>query len=124
MVDPSEPVSRFLLKGDMRPDGKTIKYSAFMPPPNLRLSVFLVSNLSDQQIWALAVEKVEPARGPVIGRGNLSVSQVVARRLNVSPDVDPTSRHANIVDWPEDRDERATIAKELAADAYPAKMRH
>jgi hypothetical protein len=44
--------------------------------------------------------------------------------LNVSPDVDPTSRHANIVDWPEDRDERATIAKELAADAYPAKMRH
>lgn len=95
-----------------------------MPPPNLRLSVFLVSNLSDQQIWELAVENVEPARGTVIGRGNLSVSQVVARRLKVSSDVDPTSRHANIIDWPEDRDERATIAKDLAADAYPAKMRH
>jgi hypothetical protein len=124
VVNPSEPVSRFLLKGDVRPDGKTIKHSAFMPPPTLRLSVFLVSNLSDQQIWELAVENVEPARGTVIGRGNLSVSQVVARRLKVSSDVDPTSRHANIIDWPEDRDERATIAKDLAADAYPAKMRH
>jgi hypothetical protein len=124
VVNPSEPVSRFLLKGDVRPDGKTIKYSAFMPPPNLRLSVFLVSNLSDQQVWELAVKNVEPVRGPVIGRGNLSVSQVVARRLNVSPDVDPASKHANVVNWPEDRDERATIAKELAADAYPAKMRH
>jgi hypothetical protein len=43
--------------------------------------------------------------------------------LRVAPDTDPISRHANIVDWPIDRDERATIAKELAADAYPAKMR-
>lgn len=124
VLDVSETVSRFLLKDDLRPDKKTIKYTAFMPPSHLRHSVFRVSGLSDQQIWVLAVEKVEPARGHVIGRGDLEVSQIVARRLRVLPDADPVSRHANIVDWPTDRDERATIAKDLAAEAYPAKIRH
>lgn len=124
VIGVSETVSRFLLKDDLRPDKKTIKHTAFMPPSHLRHSVFRVSGLSDQQIWVLAVEKVEPARGPVVGRGDLEVAQIVARRLKVSPDVDPASRHANIVDWPLARDERATIAKDLAADASPAKIRH
>lgn len=123
VIGVSETVSRFLLKDELRPDKRTIKYTAFMPPPHLRHSVFRVSELSDQKIWVLAVEKVEPARGPVIGRGDLKVSQIVDRRLRVLPDADPESRHANIVDWPTTRDERATIAKDLAADAYPAKVR-
>lgn len=124
VADLSEPTSRFLLEKDLRPDKVTIRHTAFLPPSNnLQLSVFRVSGLSDQQIWAVAVEKVEPARGAVIGRGDLTVSQIVARRLKVSPDADPLSRHANIVDWPADRDERATIAKDLAALASPAKRR-
>ncbi len=125
VVDPSETVSRFLLKDDLRPDRETIKHSAFMPPSsNPELSVFRVSDLSDQQIWALAAEKVEPARGHIIGRGDLLVSQVVAMKLTVSPDIDLVSRHANIAGWPADRDLRATIAKDLAALASPAKNRH
>ncbi len=117
VIDPSEPVSRFLLKGDLRPDGKTVKYSAFLPPSNLRLSVFRVFDLSDQQIWALAMEKVEPFRGKVIARGSLSVGQVESKQLTVQPDADTASRHANIVGWPEDRGQRGTIAQALAADA-------
>jgi hypothetical protein len=123
LVTPSEPVSRFLLKKELRPDGVTIRYEAFMPSSNLRHSVFRISGLSDEQIWIVAVEKVEPYRGTVVGRGDLTVTQIAARRLKVSPDADPTSRHANIVGWPEDRNERATIAKDLAALASPAKRR-
>lgn len=123
-VDPSEPVSRFLLKPDLRPDGKTVKHSAFLPPSNnLKLSIFRVSALSDQEVWALASEKVEPKRGPVIGRADLSVSQIIHRQLKVCPDGDPTSRHADIIGWPEDRGQRGTIAMDLAADASPAVQR-
>lgn len=123
-VNPSELISRFLLKDDLRPDKTTIKPGAFMPPAsNLRLSVFRVDTLFEDQIWAIATEKVEPHRGPVIGRGDLSAAQITENKLKVAPDADATSRHSNVVDWPADRDERATIAKRLAALASPAKLR-
>lgn len=124
-VDPTETVSRFLFKDDMRPDETTVKPRAFMPPAsNLKLSVFRIYSLLETQIWALAAEKVEPVRGiVVVGRGDLSVAQIAENKLRVAPDSDPTSRHADIVEWPENRELRATIAQELAALASPAKKR-
>ena len=117
----AEIVSRFLLKGEIRPSDNTVKHGAFLPSlSNLKISVFRIYNLVEEQIWALAAEKVEPARGQVIGRGDLSVAQIVENKLKVTPDTNPISRHANIVEWPDDRDLRAAIAKELAALASPA----
>lgn len=123
-VDPSETVSRFLIKGDIRVQDNAIRHTAFLPPAsNLEVSVFRIYELSEQAIWALAVEHVEPSRGRVIGRGDLAVSTIVEESLRVTPDQDPASRHADIVNWPEDRDARATIAKVLAAKASPPKKR-
>jgi hypothetical protein len=127
-VDPSENVSRFLFKGDIRVPDDVIKHAAFLPPAStLEVSVFRTSELSEQAIWTLAVEQVEPERshvkGPVIGRGDLTVSTITEEQLRVRPDQDPASRHADIVNWPKDRDARATIAMVLAAKASPAKKR-
>ena len=120
-LDPSEIVSRFLLKDEIRSSDNTVRYKAFLPPlSNLKISVFRTCGLVDDQIWALAVEYVEPTRGPVVGRGNLSVAQVIENKLRVAPDAISTSKHANIVEWPADRDHRAAIAKELATLASPA----
>jgi len=123
-VDPSENVSRFLVKGDMRAQDNVIKPTVFFPSAsNLEVSVFRIYDLSEQSIWALAIENVEPSRGPVIGRGDLTVSTIIEESLRVTPDQDPASRHADIVSWPEDRAARATIAKVLAAKASPPKKR-
>lgn len=120
-LDPSEIVSRFLLEGQIRKSDTTVRHEAFLPSEsNLKISVFRLSSLSDQQIWAVAAEKVEPTRGPVIGRGNLSVDQIVENKLKVRPDAIPNSNHADIVEWPDERSLRATIAKALAALASPA----
>ena len=122
VTDPSETVSRYLFKDDIRSD-ETIRYQAFLPSSsNPKISVFRVFKLSEQEIWALAVEKVEPIRRKrVTARGDLSIAQVQDRKLVVQPDAETTSRHANIVGWPPDRDERATIAKDIAAIARVAK---
>ena len=121
---PSETVSRFLIEGDIRAKDKSIRHRAFLPPAsNLKLSVFRIYDLSEAAIWALAVAKVEPQRGQVIGRGELTVSTIIEEKMQVTPDQAPASRHADIVGWPEDRDLRATIAKVLAAKASPAKKR-
>lgn len=120
-LDPSEIVSRFLLKDQIRRSDATVRHGAFLPSEShLKISVFRLSSLSDQEIWALAAEKVEPTRGPVIGRGNLSVTQIVENKLKVTPDAIPNSKHADIVEWPEERSLRATIAMALAALASPA----
>jgi hypothetical protein len=123
-VGPSETISRFLRKKkDLRPDGRSIKYSAFSPPSSLKLSVFRIEGLSEPEVWNLAVEKVEPSRGPVIGRGDLSHSQIIQNKLALSPDGEETSRHADITGWPEDHGQRNAVAMVLATLASPATMR-
>jgi hypothetical protein len=122
-VAPHEITSRFLIDGQVRTESKEVKYPAFIPPKSLKLSIFRTSNLNEQEIWTLAVEKVEPSRGPVIGRGELTVAAIAEEKLQVSSDEDQNSRHADVVGWPVDRDARVTIAKALAAKASPAKMR-
>ena len=123
-VDPNEVTSRFLIDGQVRAENKEVKYPAFIPPKSLKLSIFRTSTLSEEEIWTLAAEKVEPSRGPVIGRGELTVSAIAEEKLRVAPDEDPNSRHVDVVDWPVDRDARVTLAKALAAKASPAKMKH
>jgi hypothetical protein len=122
-IHPSDWVARYLLEGEIKNSDKTIRHQAFMPPQSLKHSVFRTYDLSEEGIWALAVEKVEPARGKVLGRGDLRISEIIENTLRVEPDEDPESRHADIVGWSNDRNHRATIAKVLAALASPAKMR-
>jgi hypothetical protein len=123
-IHPSENVSRFLRKDDVRPSDNAVKYGAFLPSAsNLKISVFRIYDLPQEAIWALAVEKVEPQRGQVIGRGDLTVSMITEETLQMALDRNSASRHADIVNWPENRDARATIAKVLAAKASPAKKR-
>lgn len=122
-VAPHEIASRFLIDGQVWTESREVKYPAFIPPKSLKLSIFRTSNLNEQEIWTLAVEKVEPSRGPVIGRGELTVAVIAEEKLQVFSDEDQNSRHADVVGWPVDRDARVTIAKVLAAKASPAKMR-
>ena len=119
-LDPIETISRFLLKGQIRAKDGAVHFRAFLPSSKLKLSVFRVQGFSEEQVWAIAAEKVEPTRGLVVGRGNLSVSQIVDKKLRVEPDAIPTSKHADIVEWPEDKTLRSTIAMQLAALASPA----
>ena len=122
-VPASEVVSRYLIDGEMRKDG-VIRHQAFMPSPRtMKHSVFRTSGLSEGEVWAIAMEKVEPSRGRVIGRGDLLASLIYDRQLQLLPDQDTGSRHADIVGWSTERELRATIAKELAALASPAKKR-
>lgn len=120
-IGKSETLSRYLRERDIRKSDNVIQYSAFIPSPtDLKLSVFRTSGLSEQDIWHLAVEKVQPYRGQITGRGDLVVSAITEEKLRVVSDEDPTSRHSDIVGWPDDRDFRVTIAKALAARASPA----
>ena len=98
---PGERLTRFVFdSGQLRASAPRIKYSAFMPPPSGRLSVFWTSNLGDDAVWDICATHVAPLRGkPVLARGDFNSLLVYAHDLRVDVDGIPDPRHANVVGW-------------------------
>ena len=121
------PITRFALSGRMtagRGHHFRLKYNAFLPRPikggRPSLSVFRIDGLAEDEVWDLARAHVLPSLSAgrrIHGRGDLTADDVVA----VSPlavDFDDTPRrHANVVDWPQNRAEQKVLAQALAAAA-------
>lgn len=80
--------------------------------------MFRISGLYDSQIWNIGLEKVAHLRNlPLLGRFDVNAGFVCDQGLRFNPDVDTTSRHADIVGWPEEKEKRQSIAQHLAAEA-------
>lgn len=96
-----------------------VKPQAFMPPPNHRLSVFRIDNLSETEIWEIGFNKVISKMNPprsLHGRANILALNILENNLQIEPDNTPP-RHADIVGWPKLKEEQKSIAQELAAKA-------
>ncbi len=96
-----------------------VKPQAFMPPPDLRLSVFRIDNLSEPEIWKIGLKKVIGKMNQIRnlqGRADFQALNILEINLQINPDNTPP-RHANIIGWPELKEERKSIAQELAAKA-------
>ncbi len=88
-----------------------------MPPENLRLSVFQIKGLNENDIWKMGEAYIaKPSKKTLYGRGDITVSAVHRIELDLISDNEPP-RHADIVGWPEEKSEQKLLAEELAADA-------
>lgn len=119
-VSVSETLSRFVLKKDwFRSSDNSVKFAAFLPnPKNGETSVFRITGISDKEIWHIGDREVakDPNR-PILGRADISASNVVEKGLEILPR-EPPERHANIVGWPGEKSKQKLIALELAAEAH------
>ena len=78
---------------------------AFMPPSDLRLSVFRIDGLKLEEIWEIGqTEVINVMTQPKIlhGMAKIKVSKVREQKLEIDPDNDPI-RHANIIGWPQEK---------------------
>jgi len=120
-IDPQEDLTRYLLsRNQFSPSNKRVKSSAFLPPQNLKLSVFRIKDLSDENIWKIGTDKVANRINPpksLHARADFMADVAISKGLHIIPDKWPT-RHANIVGWPEEKPKRKEIALELAANAH------
>ena len=114
-VDAAEILARYIFhRNHYRPSDNTVKYSAFMPPADKRLSVFRTSGLEEQAIWTLG----ESLRAqPLKGRADIAVAAVEETGLAVDAD-DIPPRHANVVGWPDDHSAIELKALELSQRAH------
>ena len=120
IVNPKESLGRYLTqkKHFFRRDN-AVRPQAFMPPPNLRLSVFRIDGLKLEEVWTIGqreVIDVLPQPKTLYGVADIKASKVLELELRVEPNQLP-SRHANICGWSEDKSKQKSIAQELAAEA-------
>lgn len=113
---PSERISRFILtRQQIKSSTGEIKYNAFIPPANGRLSVYRTQNLDEDTIWAIGVQYVAAPQGKTVrARGDLVAADIVATGLVIETDPRPHPRHADIVGWPAEKDGQKQLAVELA----------
>ena len=119
-INNNESLSRYILNSNQFSRLKNIvKPSAFMPAPNLQLSVFRIKGLDQDAIWELGekevVSKIIPIK-TLYGMAKILSLSVKATGLRIDPD-DTPPRHANIIGWPQEKDKQKMIAIELASKA-------
>ena len=119
-INGQEAIARYITSGKWYSREKnTVKPKAFMPPLDLRLSVFRIDNLSEPEIWKIGFQEViEKMKQPLNlhGRADIQALNILVNNLQIDPDNTPP-RHASIIGWPELKEERISIAQELAAKA-------
>jgi len=113
-VNESEKLGRYLYsKNHYRPSNNTVRHTAFMPPSDRRLSVFIISGLNERDIWSIG----ENLRNlELLGCADIIANHVYKSELNIEVDNNPL-RHANIVNWPEEDSAIKLKAMELAQNA-------
>ena len=103
--------SRWFHKQDL-----TVRQDAFIPL-NSELSVTRHLYLTEEDIWKIGRKIAEGMSTPrrLHGRADVETRHVIAQRLNVVPQpVDGNPNHANIINWPPDKDARKMCALEIA----------
>ena len=119
-VSPTESLGRYLLHRDYySPARNSVKPQAFMPSPDLRLSVIRIDGLQLEEIWEIGQREVIDAMSQsreLKGIADVKALKVQENDLGIEPDNIP-SRHANIIGWPEEKEKQKIIAQELAAEA-------
>jgi hypothetical protein len=117
-VNSNERITRYLFsKKSFRADN-SLRHNEFMPPTNLRWSVYRTLTLAEAEIWRIGNVIVSTERKlPLVGRGDLSAEVVLALSLSISPATEPHPLHANVVGWKDDTAKHRLLALKLSEAA-------
>ncbi len=103
----------------IRKADSTLRAELFLPFKHVDLSVIRHRELSEMDLWAVCVEVGRLRNQPLLGRGDVLVSDAIALNLGVEPDEGEgiPRNHANIVGWPHEKPAQMMKAVELAREA-------
>lgn len=118
-IQSSEPLARFITqKAYYRSASKTVRHNAFMPNREGKTSVYRIIDIGNSEVFEIGQRFVaEKMNKSLLGRADIKVLKILENNLSVISDPDPHPRHANIVDWPEEREKYRLIAVQLADEA-------
>jgi hypothetical protein len=122
-IGAGEELARYITqKSHFRPSDNTVKHSAFMPPHTGRLSVYLVTGISEKKIWEIGQEYVAKVlRKQLLGRADLNSLRLYENKLKVEQTGKPHKLHCDVIGWDLSSTETRLIAVKLA-DAAKLKL--
>jgi hypothetical protein len=114
-VADDESLCRFIFSDKMFSSiNRRVKHHAFSPKGN-EVSVFRTVSLEQDDIWKMGQLQAGGARGNPRARADLLTRAVRKARLNVLSAPKSHPRHANIVDWPAEKELQQRAKMELAS---------
>jgi hypothetical protein len=121
LKNPDDLLARFLCqKSHFKRTQNRATPEAFMPPPDLNLSVYQITSLPEDEIWTLGRNVLQVHPQPrLYGRADVRVEAVQEQKLKAIRDDDPP-RHVNVVGWPnyaDGKDLMKSLAQQLAKSA-------
>lgn len=113
-----EWLARFVLnRRHVRADG-TVKREAFVPFKWVELSVTRHLDWTQEQIWEAGDRVARQTEKTLQGRADAQVSTYAGQGLPVIAAPEPDNpNHANVIDWPQDKQAQMEIALEIAREA-------
>lgn len=118
-VAANEQIARYILsKRYFSISNRTVKYGAYLPAPNGETSVYRISNIAEEEIWDIGRKYVAgPSKRTLHARGDTTAIAITKTGLDIAPEATPHPLHANIVNWPTEKDEQKMLAVEIANEA-------
>ncbi len=119
-VQSEERISRFVFQSNHIHSSGRLRPAALLPEPKPgrygpETSVCRINGLGEPDIWRIGTDDVGKLRGkPPIGRGDLDVQRARDCALDVVADKESFERHALLIKWPADKEDRKAIALELS----------
>src|SRR5712691_5176414 len=115
--DKGESLARYITqRNHIRFSNSTIRHNAFMPPPSGRFSMYRISGLLEDEIWAIGKKFVaDVLKKPLQGRGDLNSKLLYEQGLTVQSAPEPHPRHVNVVGWDLASTQTRLIAVKLAS---------
>jgi len=127
MIDPAnvpnitddEWLARFIVnRNEYRKSDDTVKPKLFMPYKRVELSVNRHLLCTETQIWAIANDVAAKRGCALYGRADITVSSCRVEPLNVVPKaLDDNPNHANVIGFPERKEDQQSLAIKLAAES-------
>ncbi len=114
-----EQLTRYIFsRSHFTPSSGRVKYHAYMPARNGETSVYRTSELSVEEIWDIGQKYVAtPTERTLYAKGESLTVNIRTIGLDVAPETSVHSLHANIVDWPEDKDDQRMLAIEISNES-------
>lgn len=117
-ISRDEELARFIFSGKQLNNNGSVKAAAFLPSnSSLKTSVFRKSRMSLVEYNDKKIAVARAREKPIKAVALISVSSVFDAKLQVEPEETEHKWHADIINWPENKDERKSIAQALAKAA-------
>ena len=118
VVSDEEQLARFVMTRRWVRDDGTIRQDAFIPPPDLKLSVTRHARLSADDLWSRGGSVAKSQEKPLLGRADLAAKDVRKESLEVVRfPVKGNPEHAHILNWPTDKPAQKSRAQQLSRAA-------